>query len=72
MTRFPEDHPLQPPLAMIVRQACVHSFIAIVLVFMGAMLWAAAFGDIPGSAKTFPRCEQYDLGPTASAGRLDR
>lgn len=72
MTRFPEHYPLQPSLAMTVRQACVHSFFAIVLVFMGTMLWAAAFGDLPGSAKTFPRCVQYDLWPTASAARLDR
>lgn len=72
MTRFPGHYPLQPSLATTVRQACVHSFIAIVLVFMSTMLWVAAFGDLPGPDRAFPRCVQYDLGPAASAGRLDR
>lgn len=72
MMRFPEQYPLQPSLAMTVRQACVHTFIAIVLVFMSTMLWAAAFGDLPVSDKTPQRCVQYDFAPAGSADRLDR
>lgn len=72
MTRFPEHYPLQPSLASIVRQACVHSFVVILLVFASTMLWAATFGELPTSVKTPRHCVQYDFGPPASADRLDR
>lgn len=72
MTRVPEQYPLRPSLASTVRQACVNSLIAILLVFASTMLWAAAFGEPPMSGKTPERCAQFDLGPAASADRLDR
>lgn len=72
VTRFPEHYPPQPSLATTVRQACVHSLIAILLVFMSTMLWAATFGDLPMSMETPQHCVRYDFGPATTADRLDR
>lgn len=72
MRRFPEHYPLQPTLGSAVRQACVHSFIAILLVFVSTMLWAAMFGELPLPAETPQRCVQNDFGPAGSADRLHR
>lgn len=72
MARFSEHYPLQPSLASTIRQVCVHSLIAILLVFVSTMLWAATFGEFPMSVKTPQHCVQYNFGPVASADRLGR
>lgn len=66
-------YPLRAPsLASTMRQACVHSFIAILVVFVMTVLWAATFGELPTSVKPAQRCVQFDLGPALSAERLHR
>jgi hypothetical protein len=63
VTRFPEHYPRRPPsLAGTLRQVFVQSLIAVLLVLVSAMLWAATFGGSSVFLEPPPQGVQHDVG----------
>lgn len=61
--RFPDPYSRHPPsLASTIRQVFVQSLIAVLLVLVSTVLWAATFGGLSMFAESPAHCPQHNLG----------